>query len=140
MVKITGKDAFSARLKRISGPEMERAVGAALFAAGQEIEVEASFLITNGSVSGKAHVPSRPYESPNADTGLLHNSIQTIMPRPLTVQVIADAPYAVALEYGTSKMAERPFMRPAVARKRDEAIAKVRQAVDRVIRGGKLAG
>lgn len=137
MVKITGSKAFSARLRRIGGPEMEREVGAALYAAGQEIETEAALLITSGAVSGKGHVPSRPGEPPNADTGVLDRSIETAKTGPLTVEVSANAPYAVALEFGTSKMAERPFMRPAVARKRKEAIALVRAAVRKVVtRGG----
>jgi HK97 gp10 family phage protein len=55
----------------------------------------------------------------------------------MTVEVSANAPYAAALEFGTSKMAERPYMRPAVARKRKEAIALVRKAVRDVVVGGK---
>jgi HK97 gp10 family phage protein len=137
MVKITGSKAFSARLKRIGGLDMEKAVGAALFAAGTIIGDEAALLITTGAVGGRNHVASLPGEPPNADTGGLDRSIEVHQTGPMTVEVSANAPYAAALEFGTSKMAERPYMRPAVARKRKEAIALVRKAIRDVVVGGK---
>lgn len=138
MVKVTGGKAFSARLGRIQGPEMVRQVGAALFAAGQEIEVEAALSITRGAVSGRAHVASAPGEPPNADTHVLDRNIETVQVAPLKVEVSSNAPYAAALEFGTSKMEERPYMRPAAARKRKEAIALVRAAVKKVVGGGRV--
>ena len=138
MPKITGGKAFTARLKRLSSPEAQRQIGAALFAAGQEIEIEAALSITNAAVSGKGHVPSSPGQPPNADTHRLDRSIETGQVAPLRVEVSANAPYAVALEFGTSKMAERPYMRPAVAKKRKAATELVRGAVDKVSRGGSV--
>lgn len=139
MPKISGGKAFSARLKRLTSPEAQRQIGAALFAGGQEIEVEAQISITAGSVSGKGHVPSRPGEPPNQDTGVLANNIETNQVAPLRVEVSSNAPYAAALEFGTSRMAERPYMRPAAAKKRAEVTALVRRAVDKVSRGGSVA-
>lgn len=138
MPKITGDKAHTARLRRIAGPEMVRQVGAALFAAGSIIEVEAAGLITAGAVSGKSHVASAPGQPPNADTHQLDRSIETVQVEPLKVEVSANAPHAVPLEFGTSKMAERPFMRPAVARKRKEAIDLIGAAVKKVVSGGKV--
>lgn len=123
----------SDRIRSLAGPDMIRRVGAALFAAGQLIEVDAALSITNGAVSGKGHVPSLPGQPPKADTHVLDRSIETIQVEPLKVEVSANAPYAAALEYGTSKMAERPFMRPAVARKRKEVAQLVRRAVTSAI-------
>jgi HK97 gp10 family phage protein len=51
---------------------------------------------------------------------------------PLSVEVSSNAEYAAALEFGTSKMAERPYMRPATQRKRAAVVAKVRAAVNEV--------
>jgi len=140
MAKITGAKAFSARLKRLTSPEAQRQIGAALFAGGEEIQIEAQISITNGAVSGKGHVPSRPGEPPNADTHRLADNIETVQVSPLRVEVSSNAPYAAALELGTSKMADRPYMRPAVAKKRKEVTALVRRAVNKIARGGKVTG
>lgn len=132
MAKVTGAKQRADKLRRMAGPEMVQRVGAALFAAGSMIEVAAAHSITEGAVSGKGHVPSRPGEPPMADTHVLDRSIETNQVGPLKVEVSANAPYAAALEFGTSKMAERPYMRPAVAAKRKEVTELVRRAVKSV--------
>lgn len=134
MVSISGQAGVTGRLRGLAGQDMVRKVGSALFEAGQLIQVDAQLSISNGAVSGKHHVPSRPGEPPKYDTGVLANNIETVLVAPLKVEVSSNAPYARALEYGTSKMGERPYMRPAVARKKDEAVALVRGAVDAAIR------
>lgn len=140
MVKITGNKAFSARLKRLSGPEATRQIGAALFAGGNILETEAAISITNGAVSGKGHVASAPGEPPNNDTGVLAGNIETVQVSPLRVEVSSNAPYSAALEFGTSKMAERPFMRPAAAKARPEIEALIKQAVTKIAGSGKVTG
>jgi HK97 gp10 family phage protein len=45
-------------------------------------------------------------------TGRLRESI-TVRASGLTAEVVADAPYAEYVEYGTSDTAPQPFMRPA---------------------------
>ncbi|WP_333571313.1 HK97-gp10 family putative phage morphogenesis protein [Sphingomonas sp.] len=138
MPKIAGVADFRKKLSRITSPEAKRQVGAALFAAGEEIEVEAALSITNGAVSGKGHVPSAPGSPPNADTHQLDRSIETNQVTPLRVEVSANAPYAIHLEFGTSKMAARPFMAPALARKRDDAAKLVARAIAHISKGGKV--
>lgn len=135
-MKIIGAKAHAAHLRRIRSLETVRKVGSALFAAGQLIAVEAQISISRGAVSGKNHVPSRPGEPPNYDTGVLANNIETVQVAPLKVEVSSNAPYAAALEFGTSKMAERPYLRPATAAKRREATQLVRRAVNSAIRSG----
>jgi HK97 gp10 family phage protein len=56
-----------------------------------------------------AHVP--------VDTGRLRDSIQ-MAPQGRGVRVSTDTPYAVYVEWGTSKMPARPAYRPAVERAR----------------------
>lgn len=129
MAKITGRERVVARLNGAIGEKAIRFVGQALYAGGDMIRAEAVHLITAGSVSGKNHVPSAPGEPPNRDTGVLDTHIETTQVAPLKVEVSSNAPYAVALEAGTSKMAARPYMGPAVRAKRKEVIALVRQAV-----------
>jgi len=113
-----------------------------LYAAGQLIEADAEKSITDGAVSGAGHIPSRPGEPPNEDTGALRRSIETRIVASAdvpTVHVEAGgpiAPYAVYLENGTSKMAARPFMRPATEKNRAEVVSRVSAAVRLTIRSG----
>jgi len=98
------------------------------------IKAEAARSITEGAISGKFHVPSAPGQPPKEDTGLLRSSIEVTQTAPLRVEVSSNAPYAAALEFGTSKMAERPYMRPATERKRREVVALVGKAVSIAVR------
>ena len=70
------------------------------------------------------------------DTGHLKNHIEVTQPGPLRVLVTSNAKYSAALEFGTSKMAARPFMNPAARAKRTEVTMIVRKAVDSAIRRG----
>lgn len=131
MVRITGADGVMLRLSGALGEKVTKQVGAALYAGGEEIRAEASHLITEGAVSGKSHVPSLPGEPPNEDTGTLRTHIETVQIAPLKVEVSSNAPYAAVLEFGGSKLAERPYMRPATQRKREAVVTLVRAAVNR---------
>ncbi|WP_260923415.1 HK97-gp10 family putative phage morphogenesis protein [Novosphingobium sp. 9] len=53
------------------------------------------------------------------------------------VEVSSNAPYAAPLEFGTSKMAARPYMEPAKNAKRKAVTQLVRKAVDSVVRRSK---
>lgn len=133
---LIGAKAHSARLKRMTSPDAVERIGRGLFKAWLEIQTEAQRLITNGAVSGKNHVPSRPGEPPNEDTGTLRRNIETTQPEPLLVEVRSNAPYAVFLEVGTSKMAARPYMKPAVETKRKAVTEYIRAVVKKVISDG----
>ncbi|WP_082370240.1 MULTISPECIES: HK97-gp10 family putative phage morphogenesis protein [unclassified Novosphingobium] len=135
--RLIGAKAHANRLKKLSGEKMVREVGKALFAAGEMIQVEAQISITAGAVSGKKHVPSAPGQAPNNDTGTLAGNIETNQTAPLVVEVSSNAPYAGDLEFGTSKMAARPYMAPARDAKRKEVEQLVRRAVDNVVRQSK---
>jgi len=132
MAKYTGRERYTRKIRNI-GPEAVKEVGKALFVSGQLVETDAAISITTGAVSGKVHVPSAPGEAPNADTHLLDRSIETNLVAPLKVEVSANAPYAHDLEYGNSKIEERPFMRPALAKNRDEINSNITGAVNRAI-------
>lgn len=132
---LRGAREFLARLTRIE-TQTSRAVLSALYTAGNEIEVFAENSITSGSVSGRFHVPSLPGQPPNADTRLLDTNIETTIHRrqPPQVNVTSRAPYASYLEFGTSKMAERPYMRPAARRHEGRVDELVRGAIAAVAR------
>lgn len=129
MPRITGKDSVVERFTAMTGPEKVELVGQALFVGGDMIKAEAAHLITQGSVSGANHVVSEPGQPPNEDTGFLRAGLIVEQPAPLRVLVVNDIPYAVDLEFGTSKMAERPFMKPATNNKRKEIVELVEKAV-----------
>jgi phage gpG-like protein len=59
------------------------------------------------------HQASAPGEMPAIDTSALVNSIQVEPEGDLTQVVYTNQEYAVHLEYGTVRMAARPFMVPA---------------------------
>ena len=75
---------------------------------------------------------SKPGEPPHVDTGRLRASIQVNWmgggetgqdappqpSEPFTVRVGTNVEYAYGLEFGTSKVAPRPFLRPALDRLR----------------------
>lgn len=134
MPRITGTQGVAIRLSRITDENMVRKVGQALFAGGELIRAEAFHMISEGSVSGKGHIASLPGEAPNRDSGVLQAHIEAVQTGPLSAEVSSNAPYASALEFGTSKMAERPYMRPATQRKRKDVVAGVRASVSQAIK------
>lgn len=138
MAKITGVQKHKATLRRLRGPAARREFGKAIYAAADMLATEAAISITTGAVSGKNHVPSAPGEAPNADTHGLDRSIQAEPTGELTAIAAANAEYAAALEFGTSKMEPRPFMAPAAEKIRPTAKRLVEAARNRVIRGGAL--
>lgn len=137
-----GRKAHVARLKRLNGLALDKALVKALLKAGSDIVVDAQISITAGTTSGKGHKPSQPGEPPNQDTGVLGNNIEvqvTSSVQPVTVEVSSNAPYSAALELGTSRMAARPFMAPARDRNRGNAEKLVKAAVDHVSRSTQRA-
>lgn len=123
------------RLQRLAGPGLNRLAAQVLLAGGQKIQIEAQISITRGAVSGKNHVPSKPNEPPNEDSGVLGNGIETTLVRStgdVIVEVSSNAPYASYLEFGTSRMAARPYLRPARDKMRPEIEALFAKAVSKL--------
>lgn len=129
---LKGGDKHIQRLKRLSGPEVIRAAERVLFVGADMIRAHAHQGISRGSVSGKGHVASSPGQFPNRDSGVLQAQLTSSLTGPLEAKVEANAPYSAALEFGTSKMAARPFLRPS----RDAESPKIRKLFAKEI--GKL--
>lgn len=75
----------------------------------------------------RTHQQSAAGEAPASDTGRLANSISHDVVTEgdtLIGRAIASTDYAIHLEFGTSKMAARPFMQPAL-RTNSEKIRKI---------------
>jgi len=80
---------------------------------------------------------SRPGQSPAIDSGELRASIQ-IVPTPgklFSYRIQASKFYGIMLEYGTSKMKPRPFLRRGVRRTRKQGEVMVREEVAKVLGG-----
>lgn len=106
-----------------------------LYKGGEIVRAYAQKKIREGAVSGPGHIPSRPGEFPNANTHELDLGIDVrINPSRLSVSVVSTAPYSAFVELGTSKMAERPFMRPSLRANKNRLVLGQVQAVQRTIR------
>lgn len=136
MVKITGADTHARRLERMKGPRAVEAVTRALYGGAQDVQITAQLSITRGATSGKNHVPSKPGEPPNNDTGVLANNIEAAVVGPLKTEASSNAPYALPQEFGSEKIGlpERPYMRPAAKQARPRVVKRVLRAINRVLR------
>ena len=111
--------------------KMEAQLGTAVKLAAQDVKNECVREISKGSRTGKTykrrgveHQASAPGEFPKTDTGRLVGSLAFRMLNALTAiagSIAGDsivAEYAKSLEFGTRKMAARPFLVPAVEKMR----------------------
>lgn len=132
-----GADKHSKRMKGMTARMRKEAKRLVYRLADMHVE-EASFLITQGAVSGAKHVASAPGEPPNEDTNALRTSGHVEAAGPLKALSVFDAPHALPLELGTSRMTERPFARPAAKTVRKKAEPLKAAAVKRIAGGGTL--
>ena len=130
-----GREAHKQRLKKLSGEAVIKAAGRVLYVGADMIRAEAHRSISAGSVSGKGHVPSQPGEPPNRDTGVLQANLKAELVSPLEAQVTSEAPYAAALEFGTSRMEARPYLRPARDAKAPEIQRLFEVEIDKLVKG-----
>lgn len=132
-VTVKGADVHLARLRRMK--QITEPSARELLKAGEAVRADAQASIRAGAVSGPAHVPSLPGQPPNADTHNLDLGIDVVLnPSKKSVRVISRAEYSAALEFGTSRMAARPFLRPALLRNRNRLVQGQVQAVREVVR------
>jgi len=131
---IKGLDKHLRRMRALGGAEMVRAVSAAVYESADAIRAEAFRSISAGSVSGAGHVPSRPGEPPNRDTGNLQSKLKSVPTGPISAEVRSEAPYAAPLEFGTSRMAARPYMRPARDKELEPSRQRLAQQLDRLVK------
>lgn len=121
------------RLRRLANIKTESL--RELYAAAEVVREDAKQSIRAGAVSGPGHIPSRPGEPPNADTHELDLSLDSILNEGRrSVSVVSRAPYAAFLEFGTSRMAARPYLRPALLRNRNRVVLGQVRAINNVIR------
>lgn len=151
-VKIEGLDDLirdMEKLPRAARSELRKAMRKAGAVVAKEAKVLLDEKVHTGrvyevEVKGRVrkHTASAPGEPPAKLLGLLRRSVKIIASRSgLSVRVSSADPKAHIQEYGSEKQAARPFLRPALARKKDEVL-KLLQAgyvagIAKVLRGGK---
>lgn len=118
---LVGSQRFTAKLDDLS-KQSRALIGRVVEDAAERVAADAAISITSGSIQGKGHIRSKPGEPPNAEWGQLHTSIKVEKVDDLHWRVAVYAPYAAHLEFGTSRMAARPFLKPAERKNRDETL------------------
>lgn len=114
-----------------------------LVAGMQEIVNEADSLQDETPRTGRTyrrrgveHVASSPGNPPAPDTGTLRRSARVELDAAnLSVTATWSAAHAFALEVGTERTEPRPFVRPALAHKAEEANRRLLEEIAREILG-----
>jgi HK97 gp10 family phage protein len=141
-IRLEGSDQLQRQLRRLSD-DLRREVGQVVLGAAVEMRADIVTSIQRGPASGvtykksnptRTHTASAPGQPPMTDTGRLANSITFDRVGDLTATVGSALDYALHLEYGTSRMAARPFFRPAVERMRPIYIGKLEDIIRRATR------
>jgi len=125
-MSVNDKDFADKMKKRIK--LLEKNVNRAVFKSTNLIKNDAVESILRGAKTGETYTKYRPRrthqasaagEAPASDTGFLASNITMEVNRNnfgAVGTVISSSPYSAALEFGTTKMAARPFLQPALSR------------------------
>ena len=125
---------FVKLLRGVAGPQLRNDISKALYVSADDVRARSRRSITAGSISGANHVPSAPGQPPNNDTKGLIDSHEVIMASWNRSRVIVTAPYAVPLEFGTGRMAARPFLGVATRDSEDQFSRRVQTAIKQAAR------
>lgn len=120
-VRIEGLDTLNEELQRLARTFPAEAT-TLVNRTAQNLRNDAVRLVLRSPASGRVyektspkrtHIASAPGQPPATDTGRLAGSIRAIESGTTHAAVEAQVDYAVHLEFGTRRMAARPFMTPA---------------------------
>jgi HK97 gp10 family phage protein len=106
---VRGGDQLARNLARLNGGERRQAQRDGLEAGARVVEIHSKRLCP-------------------VDTGFLRNSIQVDSVTPTEAIIAPHTEYAEPVEFGTSRMAARPYMRPALDQHEGEILDAVREA------------
>ena len=85
--------------------------------------------LIEGERRGKPHTASAAGDAPNTDTGNLIGKIAVESPRRGVSFVGTSVDYGKFLEFGTKRMAERPWLQPAMDKKAPELPKSITNAI-----------
>lgn len=122
--------------------DMRGGIGSALALSVIDLDAYAKQHISGGGRSGRTyrrrsvtHQASAPGEFPKTDTGQLVSSLFfRVGADKLSAFFGTKLAYGKYLEYGTSRMAARPWLRPTFKANVDKVTARVRAAVNEALR------
>lgn len=130
----------STKINKNVSKELVGQVNLLLGKAATDFEQEMKQEILHGAKTGIAyqrgnasHTASAPGEAPASDSGKLAGSIRYEKKSDTKHEVSINSEYALALEVGTSRMAARPFITPAL----QNAKKKLMKAIQAISRGKK---
>ncbi len=143
---IIGKVDFSDTIRKLDKitSEAKKEISAALWLGGKKIEENSKISIQRETKTGRIykrgqveHRASAPGEAPANDTGALVRSFNlSSSADKMIVQIKSgggQVEYAKFLEFGTNKMEERPFMKPALEKSRKYISERMEKAINKVI-------
>ena len=135
-VRVQGTAELRRALNRLQGAERRQAQQDGLEEGARIVESYAKTEMASGKSgetytrgNGRTHQASAPGEAPAIDYGNLVNSVQISEVTPERAIIGTGVEYAEHLEFGTSRMAPRPFLRPAVDEHEREIVAAIEDAV-----------
>lgn len=141
-MKINGGKALADALRNASKDVQQEASDAVLdFATDMHSDVVRA--VQRGPASGvvyekytprRTHQASAPGEAPMSDTGRLASSIYFQQRGKVSSVVGTKIEYAAFLEYGTRRMAKRPFFAPAFERGKRVFAAALKKAIGGALR------
>lgn len=141
MAEVKGVNELIRNLEKLRNNFGEE-VADSLYAAGETVrgtaiksiqEVSAGSTVkryTNGG-NQYSHVASKPGDAPNTDTGALVNSV-AVEARDDGVYVGSNLKYAPWLEFGTSDMASRPWLFPALQNSKKKIVRLLENGIKKV--------
>jgi HK97 gp10 family phage protein len=141
--KVEGLDSLKRKLKALQA-DAQRPVKDAIRGGALAVEREAKTTVQRGQRSGRIyfrgktrrpHQASAPGEPPKSDTGYLASHITTVLDADgLGASVESQSDYSKSLEFGTSKMAARPFLFPSFERLKPRIKERIAQALNAAFR------
>ncbi len=137
-IEVRGDEVLGRRLRAI-GRSAEIAVRQAIAESAIEVEREAKLSIRRNPRRGAAYVryaperrgrASAPGDAPATDTGALARNITHVIDADgLGASVEARAAHSRFLEFGTTSMPARPFLRPAFERQIGPSMKRIADAL-----------
>lgn len=146
-VRVRGLDGLKRKLRALP-VEHKRGMGRALSLSALDVQGTAQRNIQRGARTGRVypavrgrrgrpHRASAPGEFPKTDTGRLVSSIfAEVDMSSLVADVGTDIRYGPFLEFGTSKMAARPWLQPSFDERKEAIAARFRAAGEAANRRG----
>lgn len=142
MTQVTGMNELLRNLKGLS-VDIPKAIDEAVVEVALDVkadavksiqQVSAGGVVTRYTQGGNSfdHMVSKEGDAPNTDTGRLASSIAMSHDQGSgEAHVSTDVDYAEHLEFGTVKMAARPFLEPALDKNEKNLLATVGKAIQR---------